>query len=252
MKKILLATVLALGSTTIYNNANAQIKLNDLKDAANTIFNQTNGNTINSSNLSNATIADGLKEALKIGANKAGSKLSATDGFFKDAAVKILLPPEVQQIERVMRNAGLGSVVDDAILKMNRAAESAAKSAAPIFVNAITNMSITDGINILRGGNNAATNYLQQKTTLQLTNAFRPTIESSLSKTGATKAWKKVFDTYNKIPLVSKKVNSDLTGYVTEKALQGLFAKIAVEEANIRTNPAAQVTNILKTVFGNK
>lgn len=248
MKKILLITVIATGLTGLYQEAHAQNRLNELGKAAQSLLKQSSGN--NSSSLSNIQIADGLKEALKIGANKAGSKLSATDGFFKDAAVKILLPPEVQQIERVMRSAGLGNVVDDAILKMNRAAETAVKSATPIFVNAITNMSITDGLNILRGGNNAATNYLQQKTTLQLTSAFRPTIDNALSKTGATKAWKKVFDTYNRIPLVSKKVNSDLSGYVTQKALEGLFAKIAVEEANIRTNPAAQVTNLLKTVFG--
>lgn len=250
MKKILLITLISSGIISLAPHANAQIKLNDLGKAAQSLLKQQTGSNSSSNSLTNLQIADGLKEALKIGANKAGSKLSATDGFFKDAAVKILLPPEVQQIERVMRSAGLGSVVDDAILKMNRAAESAVKSATPIFVNAITNMSITDGINILKGGNNAATNYLQQKTTLQLTNAFRPTIDNALSKTGATKAWKKVFDTYNKIPLVSKKVNSDLSGYVTQKALEGLFAKIALEEANIRTNPAAQVTNLLKTVFG--
>lgn len=249
MKKILIITILATGLSSMTLNTHAQSRLNEIGKAAQSLLKQQSGSNTSSS-LNNTQIADGLKEALKIGANKAGSKLSATDGFFKDAAVKILLPKEVQQIENVMRTAGLGYVVDDAILKMNRAAETAVKSATPIFVNAITNMSITDGLNILRGGNNAATSYLQQKTTLQLTNAFRPTIDNALSKTGATKAWKKVFDTYNRIPLVSKKVNSDLSGYVTQKALEGLFAKIAVEEANIRTNPAAQVTNLLKTVFG--
>lgn len=249
MKKILIITILATGLSNVTLQTNAQTRLNDLGKAAQSLLKQQSGSNT-SNGLSNLQIADGLKEALKIGANRAGSKLSATDGFFRDAAVKILLPKEVQQIENVMRKAGLGSIVDDAILKMNRAAESAAKSATPIFVNAITNMSITDGVNILRGGNNAATNYLQQKTSLQLTNAFRPTIDNALSKTGATKAWKKVFDTYNRIPLVSKKVNSDLSGYVTQQALEGLFSKIAQEEANIRTNPAAQVTNLLKTVFG--
>lgn len=203
-------------------------------------------------NLSNTDIASGLKEALKIGAQNASGKLSATDGFFKNAALKILLPPEARQVESTLRSIGMGSVVDKAILSMNRAAEDAAKQAAPIFINAITSISIQDGLNILRGGNNAATNYLKGKTTAALTSAFKPVIQKSLNKVGAPNLWNSVFSTYNKLPLSKNKVNPDLTGYVTERALSGLFLTIADEEAKIRTNPAAQVTSLLQRVFGNK
>lgn len=219
-------------------------------NSGNTSSNKSNTN--NFSNLSNADIAKGLKEALSIGAKNASGKLSATDGFFKNAAIKILLPPEAQQVEQTLRSVGMGSLVDRAILSMNRAAEDAAKQAAPIFLNAITSMSIQDGLNILQGGNNAATNYLKGKTTTALTSAFSPVIKNSLDKAGAANLWKTVFSTYNNLPVVQKKVNPDMTAYVTERALNGMFVSIAEEEAKIRTDPAAQVTNILKQVFGNK
>lgn len=183
----------------------------------------------------------------------ASNKLSATDGFFKNAAIKILMPSEAKQVEQTLRSVGLGAVADKAILAMNRAAEDAAKQAAPIFINAITSMSITDGINILKGGNNAATNYLQSKTTSALTSAFRPVIEKSLNKVNATQLWNTVFSTYNQLPFTgSKKVNTDLTAYVTERALSGIFTSIAAEELKIRTDPASQVTNLLRKVFGGK
>ncbi|MES1159452.1 MAG: DUF4197 domain-containing protein [Bacteroidota bacterium] len=191
----------------------------------------------------------GLKEALSQGTKKSADKLSAVDGFFRDAAVKILLPREAQKVEKTLRSAGFGKQVDDAILSLNRAAEDAAKSAAPIFLNAITHMSVQDGVGILKGADTAATSYLRKSTTAQLTSAFRPVIDSSLQKTGATKYWKTVFDTYNKMPLVSK-VNTDLPSYATQKALDGVFYYVAQEEKNIRQNPAAQVTDLLKKVFG--
>jgi len=170
--------------------------------------------------------------------------------FFKNAVIKILLPKEAQQVEATLRSVGMGSIVDKAILSMNRAAEDAAKQAAPIFVNAITSITITDGLNILKGGNNAATNYLKGRTTAALTTAFSPVIQKSLNKVGAPELWKTVFSTYNKIS--RNKVNPDLTGYVTERALNGLFVTIGDEEAKIRTNPAAQVSSILQKVFGKK
>jgi hypothetical protein len=207
------------------------------------------GSQESGSGLSNGDITAGLKEALSVGAKNASNQLANKDGFFRNAAIKILLPQEVQVVESQLRKMGLGSIVDDAILKLNRAAEDASKKAAPIFVNAITSMSIVDGINILKGSNNAATQYLQRTTTAGLTSAFRPTIQNSLNKVGAVTAWNKVFTTYNKIPLV-RKINPDLTGYVTEKALFGLFQTIAQEELKIRTDPAAQISNILKKVFG--
>ncbi len=206
-------------------------------------------NAISGKGLSSDDIVSGLKEALSRGTDKSTAKLSAVDGFFKDAAVKILMPPDAVKVEKTLRSAGFGQQVDDAILSINRAAEDAAKSAAPIFLNAIKSMSVSDGVGILKGPDTAATSYLRKTTTAQLAAAFRPVIQSSLDKTGATKYWKTVFDTYNKIPLV-KKINSDLPDYATSRTLDGVFYYVAQEEKNIRQNPAAQVDDLLKKVFG--
>ncbi len=199
--------------------------------------------------LSNDEIVQGLKEALSVGANNAGKQLSAVDGFFKDAAIKILMPPEAQKAEKKLRSLGMGKLVDDAILSMNRAAEDAAKSAAPIFVNAVKQMSIQDAVGILRGGDFAATGYLKNKTTSPLTEAFRSVIENSLKKVDATKYWNTVFTTYNKFS--SDKVNPDLSAYVTEKSLAGIFHQVGLEEQKIRKDPMARTTDILKKVFSN-
>jgi hypothetical protein len=199
--------------------------------------------------LSNDDIISGLKEALSVGTTNGTQKLSAVDGFFKDAAIKILMPAEAQKAEQTLRNMGLGKQVDNAILSMNRAAEEAAKSAAPIFINAIKGITIQDGLGILKGGDNAATSYLQGRTAAALTEAFRPSIEEALKKVDATKYWNTVFTTYNKFS--KDKVNTDLTAYVTEKALAGIFFQVAQEEGKIRKDPAARVTDILKKVFGN-
>jgi hypothetical protein len=199
--------------------------------------------------LSNDEIVQGLKEALNVGANNAGKQLSAVDGFFKDAAIKILMPPEAQKAEKKLRSLGMGKLVDDAILSMNRAAEDAAKSAAPIFINAVKQMSIQDAVGILRGSDFAATNYLKDKTTSPLTEAFRPVIENSLKKVDATKYWNTVFTTYNKFS--SDKINPDLSAYVTEKSLAGIFHQVGLEEQKIRKDPMARTTDILKKVFSN-
>lgn len=193
-------------------------------------------------------IAAALKEALTIGTQNSADRLSAANGFFANAALKILMPPEAQKVESTLRNLGMGSLVDKAILSMNRGAEDAAKSAAPIFVNAIKQMSITDAVGILRGGNNAATNYFKDKTTLALTDAFKPVIAEALKKVDATKYWTDVFNVYNKFS--STPVNTDLSAYVTEKAIAGIYTEVAAEEAKIRQDPAARVTDLLKTVFG--
>ena len=200
--------------------------------------------------LSSDDIVAGLKEALSRGTSKSASQLSAVDGFFKDAAVKILLPPEAAKVEKTLRSAGFGKQVDDAILSLNRAAEDAAKSAAPIFLNAIKGMSVSDGVGILKGPDTAATSYLRKSTTVQLTASFRPVIDSSLQKTGATKYWRTLFETYNKLPTTFNKVNPDLGAYATDKALTGVFYYVGQEEKNIRQNPAAQVDDLLKKVFG--
>jgi hypothetical protein len=198
--------------------------------------------------LSGSEIAAGLKEALTIGTQNSSSRLSAVDGFFGNAAIKILMPEEAKKVESALRNIGLGSLVDKAVLSINRAAEEASRSAAPIFVNAIKEMTITDAMGILKGGDYAATDYFKSKTTTALSNAFRPVIEKALAKTDATKYWGDVFSAYNKF--AAKPVNTDLTGYVTEKSINGIFYEVGLEEQKIRKDPAARVTELLKKVFG--
>lgn len=190
-----------------------------------------------------------LKEALSNGVQKGVTQLSQTDGFFKNAAIKILMPPEAAKVESTLRQAGFGQQVDDAILSMNRAAEDASKSAAQIFLKAITSMSIQDAMGLLQGNDSAATHFLRIKTSIDLTTAFKPIINTSLQKTDATKYWNTVMGTYNKIPF-HKKVETDLVAYCTQKALDGLFYEIALEEKNIRKNPAARTTQLLQSVFG--
>jgi hypothetical protein len=249
MKKTLL--LLTLG-TAIALGANAQLKNLIKKDSTgktgvDKLIGKTTGSS--SSGLSAEEVAKGLKEALSVGANNAGSKLSAVDGFFKDAALKILMPQEAQKVERKLRQLGMGKLVDDAILAMNRSAEDASKSAAPIFVNAIKGMSIQDAFGILKGGNTAATDYLKGKTTTELTNAFRPVIEQSLQKTNATKYWNTLFSAYNRVS--ADKINPDLAAYVTEKALTGIFFQVGQEEQKIRKDPMARTSDLLKKVFAN-
>jgi len=200
--------------------------------------------------LTNDEIVAGLKDALSVGAQNSANKLSSVDGFFANAAIKVLMPPEAQKVEKTLRAAGMGKLVDNAILSMNRAAEDASKSAAPIFVNAIKSMSIQDALGILKGSDTAATGYLRGKTVAALTSAFRPVIDTALQKTSATSYWKTVFDAYNKLPTTFNKINPDLAGYVTEKSLSGMFYQVAQEEQKIRKDPAARVTDILKKVFG--
>lgn len=238
MKKILLGYLLIF----ITMAASAQIGGGILKKASGMLGGKTG------SSLSADQIGEGLKEALSLGAEKSATRLSSADGFLKDAAVKILLPKEVQEVEKKMRMLGMGKLFDNTINSMNRAAEDASKSAAPIFVNAVKKMSIQDAVGILRGPDTSATAYLKKATTSELTESFRPVIEESLKKVDANKYWKDLFTAYNKVS--STPVNTDLTAYVTEKALSGLFYYVAQEEKNIRENPAARVTDVLKSVFG--
>jgi hypothetical protein len=204
----------------------------------------------NKGSLTATEVANGLKEALEKGAIKGTERLCAMDGFLANAAVKILMPPEARKVEETLRKFGLGSQVDQAITSMNRAAEDAAKSAAPIFVNAIKSMTIEDAFGILLGGDTAATAFLRRQTTTPLTEAFRPVIETSLGKVDATKYWNTVFSTYNRFS--QEKVNTDLPAWVTERALSGIFLQLAQEEAEIRKNPAARTSELLKKVFGSK
>jgi len=233
------------------------VQAQTLKDLVNSVITKstTSGNNWGSTplnSLSNADITGALKQALQIGTNNASNVLSAQNGYFGNALVKILLPPEAVKVENTMRQLGMGKLVDNTILSMNRAAEDAAAKAAPIFINAITSMTITDGINIVKGGNGAATNYLRSKTTAELTTAFRPVIQQALGRQKVETYWNQLFTVYNNLPTTRNKVNTDLTAYVTERALAGLFLTITEEENKIRMNPAARVTDLLKKVFGSK
>ncbi len=197
--------------------------------------------------LSTDEVAAGLKEALSKGAELSAGKLSALDGYFANAAIKILMPEEAKKVEQKLRSFGMGKQVDQAILSMNRAAEDAAKSATPIFLNAIKSMSIQDAMGILRGGDYAATDFLKSKTTTALTESFRPVIENSLQKVDATKYWNAVFTSYNQFS--KEKVNPDLVAFVTEKALAGIFYQVSLEEQKIRKDPLARTSDLLKKVF---
>ncbi|HYG39534.1 MAG TPA: DUF4197 domain-containing protein [Cytophagales bacterium] len=198
--------------------------------------------------LSKDEVAKGLKEALKVGISKGADLASSLDGYYKHPVIKIPFPPEVQQVESRLRQIGLGSEVDKFILSLNRAAEDAAKQSKPIFVKAITSLTIQDAFGILNGNNDAATQYLKRTTTSDLTNTFLPVIKSSLEKVNATKYYRDLVNAYNRIPLVTR-VNPNLNEYATEKAIEGLFYLIAQEEANIRANPQARTTELLRKVF---
>jgi hypothetical protein len=180
-------------------------------------------------------IAGGLKEALNNGISNQVSKLTATDGFYKNEAVKILLPDELKKVDAGLRKIGLSKLADDGLRAINRTAEDAVKEATPIFVDAVTNMSFNDAKNILMGEQNAATNYLQNSTSTALYGKFNPVIKNSFSKVGADKIWTNLITKYNNIPFVTK-VNPDLTDYVTNQAMAGVFKMIGVEELKIRTD----------------
>lgn len=192
--------------------------------------------------------AEALKEALAQGTSKGVDVLSKLDGYYKNPEIKIPFPAEAEAVESKLRALGLGNQVDQAVESLNRAAEDAAIEAKDIFIAAIKSLTITDAINIVKGEEDAATQFLERETTSSLEAKFSPIIESSLQKVNATKYWGDVMNTYNKIPLV-KKVNPDLTAYVTEKAIDGLFVMIAKEELNIRQNASARTSELLKKVF---
>jgi len=194
-------------------------------------------------------ISAGLKQALEIGTAQGADQLSAKDGFLGNLAVKILFPPEAQKVEKTLRSIGLNSLADNVILSINRAAEDAAKEAKPIFIAAIKQMTITDATNILLGNKDAATTYFKRVTTTQLLQKFEPVITSSLSKVGATKYWGDAATAYNKLPLV-KPVNTNLSTYVAQKAIDGMFYQVAQEELKIRDNISARSTTLLQKVFG--
>jgi hypothetical protein len=239
MKKILFLFLLLFNVYTIMAQG--------ILDKVKTVVQSSSGS---SSKLSNDEIIGGLKEALQLGADSSIKKLGGADGFFKNAALKILMPPEAQKAESTLRKFGMGSLVDKAILSMNRAAEDATSGVGVIFADAIRQMTIADGLQILKGGDTAATTYLKKSTSNPLTEKMKPVIEQSLSKVNATSHWKDVFSAYNK--LTRSNVNTDLSGYVTAKAMDGIFYSIAQEEKKIRKDPAGQASTLIQKVFANK
>jgi hypothetical protein len=239
MKKILLTVLLF----SVYQMAVAQIKVKDIINNAN--------NAINANNLSNTDIIKGLKEALNVGSNNAGNLASKADGFYKNPQIKIPYPAQTRDMMATLKSMGMEAQVKAFEKQLNRAAEDAAAKAAPIFVNAVSSMNINDALGILKGNNDAATQYLKQNTSTELTSEFKPVITASLQKVDITKYWKPLFNKYNQLPFV-KKVNPKLEEYVTQKAIDGLFILVAQEELKIRQDPAARVTDILKKVFGAK
>lgn len=192
----------------------------------------------------------GIKEALLKGVTSAVLNLNKTDGFFGSAIYKMLLPPDAVKAEKTLRSIGMGAQVDKAILSINRGAEDAVAFAKPIFIDAVKEMTLTDALNIIKGTNNAATNYFKEKTKQKLITAFTPSVKTSLDKVDATKYYADIVTTYNKIPTTFTKVDPNLTGFVVGKAVDALFDQVAKEEANIRANPVARTTDILKKVFG--
>lgn len=193
-------------------------------------------------------ISGGLKEALNNGISKQVTKLTSTDGFYRNEAVKILLPEELRKVDAGLRSVGLSSLADEGLKVLNRAAEDAVKEATPIFVDAVRNMSFNDARGILMGNESSATSYLQNSTSTALYGKFNPVIKNSFTKVGADKVWTNIITKYNSIPLVNK-VNPDLTDYVTNQALIGVFKMVAVEEKNIRTDLSSRTSVLLQRVF---
>jgi len=237
MKKYLIILLTAFISTT-----QAQT-LNQILNSANSI--------INASSLSNTDIVSGLKEALTLGSKKATEQSSKMDGFYKNPLIKIPYPAETKSMMSTLNSLGMSKQVKDFEKQLNRAAEDAAKKAAPIFIDAVKKLTINDGLTILKGKDDEATQFLKKNTTANLTSEFSPVIAASLKKVKITKYWNPLFTKYNKLPMV-KKVNPDLEAYVTQKAIEGLFKLVAQEELKIRKDPAARITDILQKVFGAK
>jgi hypothetical protein len=214
-----------------------------LKDAKKLLNSKNKG-------LTEKDAADGIKEALVNGTGQSVKVVSVIDGYWGNPEIKIPFPSEAQEMESKLRAVGMGKKVDEFNVSMNRAAEKAATEAKPIFVAAIKGMTVRDAINIVKGSDNAATMYLKNTTTPELVEKFQPVIKTSLDNVNATKYWSDLITIYNKIPLV-KKMNPNLSDYVTRKAIDGLFIMIAKEELKIRKDPMARTSELLKKVFGN-
>jgi len=227
----------------LFTGCSSQAQIN-FKKALETVSGTSKG-----TNSGESEIVAALKEALKIGISNGSDAASKTDGYFKNELIKIAVPPEARKVEARLRQLGLDKEVDKFLLSLNRAAEDAAKKSKPIFVSAITSMTITDAIGILNGADTSATSYLKKTSGKALFDTFYPVVDSTLNLNQATKYYADMVNIYNKLPLVQK-VNPDLKEYATQKAIDGLFTLVAIEEKKIREDPAARVTYLLKKVFG--
>jgi hypothetical protein len=244
-KKTFMKTLALIALVSISFSLKAQVNLNKVKDKVN----QTVSGTGTSTPLSNTEIVNGLKEALSIGANNSASSASKTDGFFKNQKIRIPFPPEAARVRTAAENVGMKKQVDKFVLTLNRAAEEASKEAAPIFLNAIKTMSISDGMSLLKGSDNAATEFLNNRTNPELRAKFQPIVKAAIQKVELTKYWNPLMSNYNKVPGVQR-VNPNLEEYITIKAIEGLFTLMAEEELKIRKDPGARVTDLLRRVFG--
>lgn len=251
MKKILLSVMIVFLGFEIQAQTLGDI-LGGVEKVTGTKTSGTKTDSSNSnidlSSLSSNEISTALKQALNIGVEEGVDKLSKEDGFYTNELVKILMPEELRKLENTLRSLGLSSLADESVKLFNRAAEDAVKEATPIFANAITSMSFDDAKNILLSGDNAATNYLEQKTSNQLYQAFQPQVKASLGKVGADKVWRKLITSYNLF--TGKNITTDLNQYVTEEALSGVFKMVAEKEAGIRNNATFRTTSLLQNVFG--
>ncbi|MES2630090.1 MAG: DUF4197 domain-containing protein [Bacteroidota bacterium] len=244
MKKLLFLSAVSLLTVALH----AQPTWTKIKEKASQGYNP---NPAATNGLTNDEIIKGLREALNIGVKNSSARASVVDGFYKNPLIFIPFPPEAEKVAKKLRELGMGKKVDEFTLTLNRAAEEAAKEAAPIFLSAVQGITIQDGLGILKGNEIAATTYLKGKTQTQLTQKFSPVVQRALQKTYATKYWTEIVNIYNRIPTV-KKVNPDLNAYATGKAIDGLFFLVGDEETKIRKDPAARVTDILRRVFGSK
>jgi hypothetical protein len=223
--------------------------MEEISSGANSVL---NSGTNTEKGLTNDQVIAGLKEALTVGTGNSATNASATDGFFKNPKIALPFPPDAIKVKEKVEAAGFKPQVEKFELTLNRAAEEAAKEAKPIFVNAITTMTVQDGFAILKGNDNAATKYLEDKTSASLYTTFKPKVSAAIQKVELTKYWEPVINKYNLLTKLSggEQINPDLEDYVTKRAMAGLFTLIAEEELKIRKDPVARVTDILKSVFG--
>ena len=253
MKNFLSLTCVSICVFFLFNSCGTTAP-NILNTVNSVVNNKDNGNSTQNIGLSNEEIVSGLKEALSVGARNAGSTSSKLDGFYKNTELFIPFPDEAIKVKNKLKDVGFENKINEFEMSLNRAAEKACEQAAPIFVEAVKNMSIQDAMGILKGGDTAATAFLRKTTSAPLKEKFKPVVKDAIEKVQVTKYWEPLITKYNQLTLLTggEKVNPDLNEYVTQRAISGVFKLVASEEKKIRKDPVARVTDILKKVFGSK